>query len=198
MPPGRPTEGRISKKNSDTALFTYVASRLAGAGDKDYEAFRQRLGVSVARSDAAAASRPYRLLAEQSLRPADAPLAVIHPWVSVDERSLGLGVALVRIAFEGKNPRSTVQALRSTPGVRQVIETARGEVLAIALYRTPRDQLELWTHVRSIAPTGAFLWDEVMFESSDSALRTWEKLTKQAATHEQLAETDDPTDLPSG
>lgn len=170
----RPPDGKVAKGGSRTALFAYVAARLAlNPRKQDSEFFRRELQVDVhekAGRDAAAA-------APSSLR----------KWLLVREVDLDLDVSVLRFSPGERSSEQIVEALESISGVRQIIQLATsGEVLAIVIFDGAQARRELRAVLQErlqMRPN----WDEVERETFQPALRTWQDLARKAAEDEGLS-----------
>ncbi|HWA54409.1 MAG TPA: hypothetical protein VG816_09585 [Solirubrobacterales bacterium] len=169
----RPTDGKIAKAGSRSALFAHVAARLhLRLQKRDSSFFKDELGVNIN---------------EKAGRDAAAPLkSSLRKWVLVREPDLDLDVSLLRFRPGERSPEEIFEALEALSGVRQLLQIAStGEVLAIVIFDGARARRELRAVIQEriqIRPQ----WDEIERETFDPALRTWRELARKVASDENL------------
>jgi hypothetical protein len=113
----------------------------------------------------------------------------------VNEERLGVERALVRFPGKGRRQGALIAALKTCPGVRQVIElSAAGDVLAILLFRGPGDRKAVRSALEEM--DRPMYWDDVVLEDHEPAISTWQRLLRRAAEDEGLA-TDPEQDIPA-
>ncbi|HAL27646.1 MAG TPA: hypothetical protein DCP25_13065 [Chloroflexi bacterium] len=186
----RHSVGGVAQSNSRTALFAYIAARLHGCPVRGHDAFfSDELGVIASRTGAEKAARPYRDVSERKLPRGTAAVGptrrepVLRDWLLIDEQRLDLETVLLRFPGDGRRQSDLLAMLNHLPGIRQVIETAsRREVVAIAVFRDAQTKRRLRAALEEVAEH--IIWEEVLTESHEPALRTWQVLTRAEAADE--------------
>jgi hypothetical protein len=167
----RPPDGTIAKERSRTALFAYVAARLAQAPLKDDSAFFGKVGLDVNGKAGAVAGK--------------AAKSSLVKWLVVDEPELDLDVSLLRFP-PGEESNRTFAVLADLPGVRQLIQLGTtGEVIAIVVFDGARARRDLRASIEErigVRP----VWEDIERETFEPARRTWRELARKVARDEGL------------
>jgi hypothetical protein len=174
----RTPEGNVKKEESDTALYSYVASRVERVSGKEKKDrfLRTDLGVAVAHN--AIEKRVSGVRARLSIDP-------FETTFQVDEAALGLHRILLHFPGDGASQSDLQDALESTPGIRQILEGGHARDLwAVAVVRNDEDRALLRAALSEL--TDRFIWDEVLFETHRPAAQTWRELARRAAEDERL------------
>lgn len=169
----RPTDGKIAKADSRTALFAHIAARLAERPfGEDSEFFKRTLEVNVN--------------AKAGRDAAKARGAALKKWLLVQEADLDLDVSLLRFTAGERSSEEIFRLLQDIPGVRQLIRLGRtGDVLAVVLFDGARARRELRALIQErlgMRPE----WEEIEEETFEPTLQTWRSLAKKVAGDENL------------
>ncbi len=184
--------GKVNKDVSRTALYAYIAARLHGVRTADQDRFfREGLRVLVGQKSAARAATRTRgssRSTEGGERTATRRARRKPPfrdWVLVDENRLGFELAVVRFPGQGGRQKELVKALKKVVGVRQIIETEEsGDVLAILIFAGLEQRRDLRARLEELSER--FFWENVLSETHEPALVTWQELARTAADAEGL------------
>lgn len=176
----RPTDGKVAKQRSRTALFAHIAARLAAqkyADDGAY--FRDTLKIAVNARAGRVAAQAFREAGSH-----DAPR--LRSWVLIDEPAADLDVSLLRFSGTGRPQPELFDALQEVPGVRQLLQLAgEGDVLAVVVFDGARARRELRARLeRELGVTPS--WHEIERESWQPAAASWRALARKAADAEGL------------
>jgi len=198
----RPPVGNVPQAQSRTALFAYIAGKLAGVPVAGLAAFyTNELRVNIGREGAehAAAARrhavpgkrrrgPTPATTEPPPRPEDAAL---REWLLVEEHKLDLFTALVRVrGIDGETPGDLLKRVQEIRGVRQVFELSEHwEIVTVVVYEGRLDRERLKTELQELAIVQSF--EDIGTETHQPALATWKYLARRAAAAEGFA--GDPT-----
>lgn len=178
---------------TQAALFAYFAARLSGIPAEGFDAFFQGLGLAVRRNGALRAMRPLRyqppgkgLPGRKPSRPRRAGRrAGFRDWILIDESAVDVETALIRFPGTGARQTDLISALRTAVGVRQVFETAhKRDVYAMVLFRGRQERRRLRARLEELAEK--IVWDDVLWETHESAIATWCDLARGSAIEEGL------------
>jgi hypothetical protein len=196
----RTPRGTRPQGESRTALFAYIAARLAGHPTRAFDGLFQAWGLAV-RADSAlrAASRTKRRVPARGRpgRKGAGPTAAAHgqaqgifrEWLLVDESKLDLEAALIRFPGTGSRQNELIDGLGRTTGIRHVVETSRArDVYAIAVFAGPQARRELRAQLEELA--AELIWEDVLWETQEPAIETWRNLAHRAAEAEGLVADD--------
>lgn len=185
---GRPPDGTGRKTESRTAVFAYIAARLADVREVDENAFYERLGLNLSRTTANKAGRAAshrRSSGFPAPETGTAPSA-IRKWLIVEEADLDLEVALVRFPSASSRHEHLVPTLVEIDGIRQVIEVeGTFEVFAVVLCDGPISRKRLQAVLRERTGLDP-AWLTVEHETWRPALRTWAGLARRQAARDGL------------
>lgn len=192
----RPPVGTVAQSESRTALFAYVACRLAGVAVADQAAFYATvLRVKIGRTSAeeAAKRRRHEQPGRRRRGPASAdPPAPVLPenaalrgWLLVEEHKLNLSTAMIRFPGAGARQGELLRDLARVRGVRQLFELSeRADVIAIVIYDGEEDRQRLRAELGELVDS--MIWEGVESESHSPAADTWQHLAQRAASSEDL------------
>lgn len=177
----RPSDGTVAKEKSRTALFAYVAARLAQTPYKDHSSFFAKAGLDISGKAGAVAGK--------------AKKSALTRWLVVDEPDLDLDVSLLRFP-PGAESNRTFSVLADLPGVRQLIQLGTtGEVVAIVVFDGARARRELRAAIEEHVGVRP-IWEDVERETFAPARRTWRELARRVAREEGLLHEEDPSRYP--
>lgn len=188
--------GTVPQRQSRTALFSYIAGRLAGVCVTDQARFYEvELRVRIGRDGAehAAGLRRHPQPGKRARGPAPAqPQPVVRPedaalreWLLVEEHKLDLDSAMIRFPGSGRRQSDLLRGLDGVHGVRQVIELSeQRDVLAIVIFDGRDDRRRLRAELEELA--WSMIWEDIESESHDPATATWKHLARHAAGGEGL------------
>jgi hypothetical protein len=190
----RTTRGTKRQAESRTALFAYVAAKLAGLPTRLFDDTFKRWGLAVRQDSALRAASPAKSHPATKLRPgrtarsatpARAASGSFREWLLVDELRLDLEVALIRFPGGGSRQDELLEGLATTAGVRQVVETARvRDVYAFVVFEGAQRRRELRARLEELAH--ALEWDDILFETHEPSIEMWRDLAYRAAEAEDL------------
>jgi hypothetical protein len=187
----RPPVGTVPQRQSRTALFAYVAGRLAGISLAEQPGFFEaQLGVKIGRDGAegAAARRRHPQpgkrkrgpIASAPQSPVQAEDAALFDWLLVEEHKLGLDTALIRFPGVGKRQGELLGALSKVRGVRQILELSRErDIIAVVVFDGRDDRMRLRTELEEFAV--AMVWEDIESETHRPAITAWKHLAQRAA-----------------
>jgi len=177
-----------------TALFAYFAARLASVPVRGFGEFFDRLGLVVGADGAqraAAAVRyrsPWKRRAGRRGRAPSEPPSVppaFREWLLIDELRLDLDLHLVRFPGRGSRQTELLRTLRQLAGVRQVMETADDRaIFAVVITAGAGARRDLRARLEEV--TDRMYWHEILFETHEPTMGTWEALAREAALDDGL------------
>ena len=185
--------GNKPQPDTQAALFAYLAARLADVPVARFNDFFGRLGIKVRRDGAMRAMKarrfnpPTKSIAGRKPSTPSAPTSpALRDWLLVDEAALEVETALLRFPGSGRRQSALIDGLTCLPGVRQVIETAHlRDVFAVVIFLGPTHRRDLRAQVEELAPE--VVWDDVLFETHEPTVRSWQELARRTAAREGLA-----------
>jgi hypothetical protein len=183
---------RARKRGGRTALYGYIAARLAGVPQRSLSTYlTSELGLKLSGSAVERAARPRRESLSRKRPRGRAEVEVtrtnpaIREWLRVDPIRLGLDASLVSFPGVGKRQAAVLEALLSTAGVLQVLETGhKRDVLAIVVSEDAEARRLLRAKLAEYAE--AAVWDELLLDTQEPAVKTWMVLARNAGEDEGL------------
>jgi hypothetical protein len=184
--------GSVPQDDSRTALFAYFAARLEGVPVAEFASFFKELGITVGPAAAMRAMRPLRRQSPHKRLPGRPTAAggssqgpsVFREWLLIEELRLDLEVAFVQFPGDCGRQSDLIEALRTIPGVRQLVELQQDRtVVALLLFSGSEQRTDLRSRLEEIAPR--FFWDDVIFETHEPARQAWRELARRAAQVER-------------
>lgn len=169
--PRRPV-GTRSQDKSLAAVAAFIASRLAGIGASERDAWLNESQLAVGRNGLERAG-------------AHASTAV-RPWLLVDEQLLNLELekALVLFPGPGRARPALLRSLRATGAVRQLfVMRSRRDVICVLVFEKV-DKDDLFAAIESIGES--FAWEELIEDDRTVEAEMWAVLMSRAAQREDL------------
>jgi hypothetical protein len=177
----RPPVGSVPQDQTNTALFAFLALRLAAVERDDYDSELAAMGLSVGANGAKRAGQRVRDEAREAGR--DDPLT---EWMMVDEHALGLEKVIIRVPGSTADIGRVRALLTALPVIRHLIEgEVTGDLYAVAVVRNGEERRDLRTQLDEMADPAPFM-EPIRHEDQLRARGLWRELAQRSAPEEQL------------